>query len=132
MQKTTSIFQSFDLTNYTDSDNALIVRPPQSLRAFRCTIFVTSQLDLRIAAAAYIANFSGANELSAIMLNNYTEANTNTGTPPSLDTTIGVYQLDRIVLDRRGVGYMADTFYVWDAIGTGSSAICFIWEGEID
>lgn len=133
MQKTTSLFQSFDLSAYSKSDIALIVRPPQSLKVFRATIFVTSQLNASSPAAAYIANYSGANQLSAIYLSNFTKAYTSTDLPPATDTTDGLYQIDRIVLDRRGIGYMADTFYIWDATGgAGSSAIGIIWEGIIN
>jgi hypothetical protein len=133
MKKTTSIFQTFDLTGFQKAGEELIVRPPQQLRAFRVTIFVSSVLNTAKAAAAYISNYDSFNELTAIYLSNFTFADTTTAVPPGNDITVGLYQLDRIVLDRRGVGYMADTFYVRDASGaSGSSLISFIWEGEID
>lgn len=133
MKKTTSIFQTFDLAGYQKAGEELIVRPPQQLRAFRVTIFVSSVLDQTLPAAAYISNFDNFNELTAIYLSNFTYFDTVTAVPPGNDITNGLYQSDRIVLDRRGVGFMADTFYVRDASGgAGSSAISFIWEGEID
>lgn len=132
MKKTTSIFQTFDLTGYQKAGEELIVRPPQQLRAFRVTIFVSSVLNTTLAAAAYISNFDNFNQLTAIYLSNFTYSDTTTVVPPGTDITNGLYQLDRIVLDRRGVGFMGDTFYVRDASGGIGSAISFIWEGEID
>lgn len=133
MQKTTSIIQSFSLDNYTSSDEPLIVRPPAILRAFRVQIVLTNQLNTARPAGCYIANYSGANELSAILLSNLTISDTVTNVPPATDTTTSYGSCDRLILDRRGVGYMADTFYIWDAaLAPGAATICFIWEGEID
>jgi hypothetical protein len=133
MQKTTSLFQVFDVTPFVKVEDALVVRPPQSMRVFRCTIFVNSQLATNITAGVYIANYAGFNPLSSIYLSNEFSAETGTQVAPGVDTTTGRNFVNSIVLDRRGVGYMADTFYIIDAFGgSGSTQICFIWEGEID
>ena len=132
MQKTTSLFQVFDLTSFQKVDEALIVRPPQSMRVFRCTIFVNSQFNPTANAAAYIANFAGFNPASSIYLTNGYSSDTFTNLPPAIDNTVGRIFVNNVVLDRRGVGYMNDTFYIIDASGgAGASQICFIWEGEI-
>lgn len=134
MQKTTSIIQNFAIDNYTSSDSALIVRPPANIRAFRVSIIVTNQLAVGRPAAVYISNFSGANVLSSILLSNFTSSETSTNVPPSTDNTnTYLSSTNKIILDRRGVGYMADTFYIWNAFSPLNTAtVCFIWEGEID
>jgi len=133
--KTTSFIQVFDLANYRSSATPLIVRPPQSMKVFRCKIFISTQFlgySSTQASAAYIANFENANEYSALLLTNaFSSFSTNPVSPNAVDTT-GAANVSEIVLDRRGVGYMADTFYIWEGLGSGDpSGICFIWEGEI-
>lgn len=132
--KTTSIFQTFSLLGYQKIGEELVVRPPQNLRAFRVQIIVTNQLAGAGVVSCVISNVSGANELQCIQLSNNFKFDTNTAVPPGTDASTGSFDtINKIVLDRRGVGYINDTFYIRDTSGaTGVGAICFIWEGEID
>jgi hypothetical protein len=127
--RTTSIFQTYRLNNATKPEDALIVRPPQNLRAFRCTIAIYNNPS---AAEIRIANVQNANDLSSIVLSNSFRFDTNTVAPPGIDSTVGqTYSSNSsIVLDRRGVGYMEDTFYIWDTNGN-DCIVSFIWEGEV-
>lgn len=125
--KTTSIFQIFDCTSYT-TDAPLIVRPPKNLRAFRVTIFPSSQANNTQSAEIQISNDTFGNDLQGIFLTNIFSSATTTVAVPGTDLTTGFYYNNfSLILDRRGVGYMADTFYC-----VGKGAICFIWEGEIE
>jgi hypothetical protein len=125
--KTTSIFQIFDLAGYT-TDVPLIIRPPKNLRAFRVTIFPSSQTDNTQSAEVQISNDIFSNTYQGIILSNIFSSATTTVAVPGTDLTNGFYYNNfTLILDRRGVGYMADTFY---CVGKGS--ICFIWEGEVE
>jgi hypothetical protein len=125
--KTTSIFQVFDCTSFT-RDAPLIVRPPKNLRAFRVTIFPSSQTDNTQGSEIQISNDTFSNDFQGIFLTNIFSSQTATVAVPGIDLTGGFYYNNfTLILDRRGVGYMADTFY---CVGKGS--ICFIWEGEIE
>jgi len=132
--KTTSFIQVFNLSNYSSTE-PLIVRPPQSMKVFRCKIFVTAQFVAYTSAnsvAAYISNYENANNYSALLLTNSVNSLSQNQAVPTDNKTEGSANVSEIVLDRRGVGYMADTFYCWDGTGGAvQSGICFIWEGEI-
>jgi len=129
--RTTSIFQTFFLNNSATSAEALVVRPPKNLRVFRCTITLTNEDPTQVSLCR-IANVSDANFLSSVFLSTGYSSNTSTNLPPGTDTTTGVTNSSNssIVLDRRGVGYMEDTFYIWEENRNGT-VISFIWEGEV-
>jgi hypothetical protein len=125
--KTTSIFQVFDCNSFS-TDTPLIVRPPKNLRAFRVTIFPSSQTDPTQPATIQINNDTFSNDFQGIFLSNVFSSSTATVPIPGIDSTKGFYYNNfTLILDRRGVGHMEDTFY---CVGTGS--ICFIWEGEVE
>jgi hypothetical protein len=125
--KTTSIFQVFDVTSFA-ANAPLIVRPPQNLRAFRVTIFPSSQTDNTQPAEIQISNDYFTNDFQGIVLSNSFSSATTTVAVPGTDLTSGFYYNNfTLILDRRGVGYMADTFYC-----AGKGSICFIWEGEVE
>ena len=132
--KTTSFIQVFDLSNYSSTE-PLIVRPPQSMKVFRCKIFVTSQFTGYTSfdsVAAYVSNYENGNNYSALLLTNSVNSNSTNVAIPSNNKIEGAANVSEIVLDRRGVGHMSDTFYCWDATsGAAQTGICFIWEGEI-
>jgi len=126
--KTTSLFQAFDLdSGYSSSDRALIVRPPQSMRVFRCLIYVSGQVDEGTGASAYIANEANANVLNSVFLSRSVATSSTNPVPPDPSTSDSLTNVDRIQFDRRGVGYMNDTFYIF-----GKGTICFVWEGEVN
>ncbi len=128
--KTTSIFQTFRLNSASRPEDALLVRPPQNLRAFRCTISIHNYTGL---AEVRIANYANANDFGSILLSTGFKFDTNTVAVPGTDNSIGTNysSISSIVLDRRGVGYMTDNFYIWDVTGS-ATVVSFIWEGEID
>lgn len=125
--KTTSFIQSFDLdSGYTSSAEALIVRPPKTIRVFRCTIFATDIINPASATDVYVSNIDNPTEFNAFKITNGAVGNT-LNTSPTTSITSYLTGIDRIQFDRRGVGYMADTFYIW-----GKGQVSIIWEGEID
>jgi hypothetical protein len=137
--KTTSIIQVFELgAGHSTPQDALIVRPPITMKVFRCKIFVTTQFwDINTFptnfVGAYIANYDNANIYSAVLLTNAVNSRSQNNVIPAANATEGNNNISEIILDRRGVGYMCDTFYIWDAADRpNATGIGFIWEGEID
>ena len=137
--KTTSIIQVFELGPAHDTpETALIVRPPITMKVFRCKIFVTTQfLDIITIptnfVGAYVANYDNANTYSAVLLTNAANSISQNNIIPAANITAGNNNISEIILDRRGVGYMSDTFYIWEAADRPiASGIGFIWEGEIE
>jgi hypothetical protein len=123
MQRTTSIYNFFDLTGTSAGAN-LIVRAPQNLKVFRCTIFCDSRSDTTLASNAYINNSPINSSLEGVFICNgvYTEASV----PVAPDTSTGTNVLNNhtLVLDRRGIGYMVDDLYIY-----GKGGVSIIWEG---
>lgn len=120
-KQTTSSIQTFDLTN-SDIQSQIVVRPPLFMKVFRCTVYVwepTAQ-----ACDMYISTVRAASELDYIALANY--INTTTVVAPGVDVSIIIP--NKIVFDRRGVGYMNDEFHIFSK---GANTFCtFVWEGE--
>lgn len=137
--KTTSIIQVFKLgPGFDTPETAIIVRPPITMKVFRCKIFVTTQfLDINSLptdfVGAYVANYDNANIYSAVLLTNAANSKSGNNVIPAANDTAGNNNISEIILDRRGVGYMSDTFYIWEAADRPTeSGIGFIWEGEIE
>lgn len=131
MEKTTSILQTITVNSIVPAE-ATIVRPPQSLKVFRCTIYVSSAYNGATPSQILISNFANANVETAIDLSTIFFVDTTTAVPPNIDRSMGTNEsMQHLVLDRRGVGYMVDTFYVWNA-GVGSARVNFVWEGIVN
>jgi len=136
--KTTSILQVFELGAAHDTAaTAITVRPPKTINVFRCTIFVTSQfLDIQHLptdyAAVYVSNYDNSNINGSILLTTAANSLSQNNVIPGANVNAGNNNISSIILDRRGVGYMDDTFYIYEGSFRGiTSGICFIWEGEV-
>jgi len=126
MVKTKSHIQVVEMSAYTISQ-PLVIKPPQFLKVFRCTIYFSSAV---IGSIGYLATQQATSDLDAIQFSSVDIGNISTTAIPSkwpTDTQIGIKQL---VLDRRGIGYFSDEFHVY---GTQDSPayFYFVWEGEI-
>lgn len=125
MIKTKSHIEGF-VVNGGQPKNAtsfpIVVRAPKHLRCFRATITVQT-FNSNVDSALWISTAPCNSE--ELMLFIASNTNTNTAIAPATDIT---YQnLQSIVLDRRGVGYMEDEFYFY-----ADEAYCtIIWEGEV-
>ena len=130
MEKTTSILQTI-YVNTIVPEEAIIVKPPQSLKVFRCTISVSSFGNIAPCQVC-ISSFANANAYTSIDLSTAFFNETTTAVPPATDLSVGTNEtISHLVLDRRGVGYMVDTFYIW---GNGNlpCKVNFVWEGIVN
>lgn len=126
-KKTTSVFQSFDLTSaFGGVSDQLIVRPPLNLKVFRCTVYVSPDSSLTLGGTAYISNQQMNSVFDGVQLSTQQNFSVVTAVPPDTDNGTTTLVQNLIVFDRRGVGYMQDNFYCF-----GKCHINFVWEGEI-
>jgi len=126
-KKTTSIFQSFDLNSAFPGVGAqLIVRPPANLKVFRLTVYVSPDFSLTLGGTAYISNQQMTSPFDGVQLSCTQNFYVQTNVPPDTDNGQTTLVQNKIIFDRRGVGYMQDNFYCF-----GKCFINFVWEGEI-
>jgi hypothetical protein len=123
MNKTSSQIQIVDVTNTQYSVNSIVVRPPAFLKVFRCTIYF--QVTTEEIGFGYLSAQPNGNNLNSLIFSNFKKIETNNR--PGTDFLSGA--IDQLILDRRGVGYMQDNFYVSSSTAVGSQFV-FIWEGE--
>lgn len=132
MQPTTSITNYYALTG-TNQFAPMTIRVPKHLKVFRAHIFCDNREDTTQDTAVFIStqypgNYNNASvSTTGIFLStrNYTEASV----PVAPDTSTGhtTSNVNSVIFDRRGVGYMCDDFYVY-----GEGGISIIWEGIIE
>jgi hypothetical protein len=124
MIKTKSFIQSIYVTGGRPKDSngllATLVRAPKTMKCFRATIIVNNYGGT-IGTQLWISSFQTALENECVYLNaNYTTA---TQIAPNNDFTYTAPNI--LILDRRGVGYMEDEFYL-----QGDEVyVTIVWEG---
>lgn len=129
MLRTTSVNSYYGLTG-TGMGNPIVVRPPKNLKVFRAHFIIDNREDPTTSAEAIICTSNpGAfgTGLDGVRLSSNVYANITTAVPPAADVSDGTVNLNYYTLDRRGVGYMCDDFYVY-----GKGGIAVIWEGIIE
>jgi len=120
MQATKSIISVYDAPGTTGAGEQTTIRPPSTLLCVRATFIAWAHNG--IAAALHIST-SPSNTIG-FSLPLDANVQTQTAVPPATDIT---YQtVNQFVLDRRGVGYMQDEFYI-----QGKGRLVVIWEGII-
>lgn len=132
MLKTTSINNYYSLTG-TGIAAPLTIRVPKNLKVFRAHFMCDNREDSASGTAAYIStDFPGAENgsgisLTGIFLTSYVY--NEMAVPVAPDTALGRNEINInfVILDRRGIGYMTDDFYVF-----GKGGISVIWEGIIE
>ena len=103
------------------ASDTIIVRPPATMKVFRATIYLQNiEGNDGIGLLSTVAE---QNQQNVIIFSNATSSTNNV--IPNDNQTIGF--INKLVLDRRGVGYMAESFYVAGK-GLGTSFV-FIFEG---
>jgi hypothetical protein len=102
MQATKSIISVYNAPGTTGAGEQTVVRPPSTLLCVRATFIAWAHANT--AAALHIS--------TAVVL------------PPGTD--VNYKTVNQFVLDRRGVGYMQDEFYL-----EGKGRLVVIWEGII-
>ena len=106
MNKTSTQIQVVDVTTILYSKTPLLVRPPLTMKVFRCTIYF--QTIGNKVCRGYLTSVPDQNEFNAfVFASGYSTENQLS---PTANTTQTFTQ--QLVLDRRGVGYMTEDFYV--------------------
>jgi len=126
MVKTKAHFESFIVTGGRPKNAAgapIVVRAPQHLRCFRATITINNYGTNGLDQGCFISTVPTNEEPQCVYISNTIQ--TFTAVVPATDTTNNAS--NQIVLDRRGVGYMDDEFYLY----SDEAYITIIWEGEV-
>lgn len=129
MLRTTSINQYYSL-NGTGMGNPITVRPPKNLKVFRAHFICDNREDPTTSADLIICTTNPGTfgtGLEGVRLSSANYAEISTNVPPAVDAFNGTLNLNYYILDRRGIGYMADDFYIY-----GKGGIAVIWEGIIE
>jgi hypothetical protein len=132
MQRTTSITNYYALAG-TNQFQPMTIRVPKHLKVFRAHIFCDNREDITADTSVFIStqfpgNFNnGGVSTNGIFLTsrNYTEASVPVA--PDVSTGYTNSNVNSVIFDRRGVGYMCDDFYIY-----GKGGISIIWEGIIE
>jgi len=126
MVKTKAHFESFIVNGgrpKSGTATPVVVRAPQHLRCFRATITINNFGSNGLDSGCFIAIIPTIEEAQCVYISN--TIRTLTAVVPSTDITNNAS--NQIVLDRRGVGYMDDEFYLY----SDEAYITIIWEGEV-
>lgn len=132
MLRTTSINNYYSLVN-TTIQAPLTIRVPKHLKVFRAHIYCDNREDTTQATEVFISttfpgitnNANVSTEGIFLTSNNYTEAFVPVA--PNVSTGLTNNNVNSVIFDRRGVGFMCDDFYVF-----GKGGISIIWEGIIE
>lgn len=120
MQATKSIISVYNAPGTTGAGQQTVVRPPSTLLCVRATFIAWAHANT--AAALHIST-SPSSEIGFSLPLDANEQ-TNVVLPPGTD--VSYKTVNQFVLDRRGVGYMQDEFYL-----EGKGRLVVIWEGII-
>lgn len=124
MLPTTSINQYYSMGS-TTSASPLVIRPPKNLKVFRAH-FIADNREDNIAEALVIISTQppGSTGWDGVKISTRVYTETTTAVVPGTDISLGTADLNFYILDRRGVGYMVDDFYIY-----GKGGVSVIWEG---
>lgn len=120
MQATKSIISVYNAPGTTGAGEQTVIRPPSTLLCVRATFIAWAHNTT--AAALHISTSPSNSILFSLPLD--ANVQTQTAVPPSTDIT--KQTVNQFVLDRRGIGYMQDEFYL-----EGKGSLVVIWEGII-
>lgn len=120
MQKTKSIIAVYDAPGTTGAGEQTVIRPPSTLLCVRATFIAWAH---NATAAALHISTSPSSEIGFSLP---LDANEQTAVVVAPGTDITKKTVNQFVLDRRGVGYMQDEFYL-----EGKGRLVVIWEGII-
>lgn len=123
MNKTSTHIQVVDVTSATLGTTPILVRPPLTMKVFRCTIYFQNIASGK-ATRGYLTTEPDQNQYNIVVFASGVEIKTVVA--PGTDTTQAFLQ--QLVLDRRGVGYMTENFYV-TSNGLDDCNFVFIFEG---
>jgi len=128
MHKTTSITNYYGLTS-TSINQPLTIRVPKNLKVFRAHIFCDNREDTILGTNCYIStDYPGPNNggvaLTGIFLTSTVYTEMTVPVAPDIASGNNQININSVILDRRGIGYMTDDFYVF-----GKGGISVIWEG---
>jgi hypothetical protein len=128
MHKTTSITNYYSLAS-TSINQPLTIRVPKNLKVFRAHIMVDNREDNTLGTTAFIStDFPGVESsgvsLTGIFLTSSVYTEMSVPVAPDTATGFNTININSVIFDRRGVGYMTDDFYVF-----GKGGISVIWEG---
>jgi hypothetical protein len=126
MIKTKAHFESFILNGgrpKNGTSTPVVVRAPQHLRCFRATITINNFGANGLDQGCWIATTPTNEEAQCVYISN--TILTITQVAPATDTTNSAS--NHLILDRRGVGYMDDEFYLY----SDEAYITIVWEGEV-
>jgi hypothetical protein len=127
MIKTKSHFQSFIVNGDRPKNNGLpiVVRAPQHLRCFRATIIISNfgSSANGLDQGLFISTFPTNEETQCVYLSTVNQTDVDVVVGPI--TQYGNSSLKQLVLDRRGVGYMDDEFYLYSL----EAYVTIVWEG---
>lgn len=120
MQATKSIISVYDAPGTTGAGEQTVIRPPSTLLCVRATFIAWAH---NTNAASLHISTSPTNDIG-FSLPLDANVSTSTAVPPGTDIT--KQTVNQFVLDRRGIGYMQDEFYL-----EGKGRLVVIWEGII-
>jgi hypothetical protein len=123
MNKTSTHIQVVDVTSILYGTEPIVVRPPLTMKVFRCTIYFQN-IGAGKASRGFLTTVSDQNQFNTVVFASGTEINTLV--PPDTDNTQAFLQ--QLILDRRGVGYMTEDFYV-SSNSVDQCNFVFIFEG---
>jgi hypothetical protein len=120
MIKTISHIESFIVGTKEPSlsTGGLVVRAPKFMKCFRATIIINN---VGTASRLFISTVPTTIEENCLILSSYYD--TNTQVAPGTNTTF--FSSNKLVLDRRGVGYMEDELYLYAT----DANVQILWEG---
>jgi len=122
MNKTSTQIQVVDVSNILYSTTPLLVRPPLTMKVFRCTIYF--QTIGNKVCRGYLTSVPDQNQFNTfVFASGYVSTNQVIPTPNESQTFT-----QQLVLDRRGVGYMTEDFYVSSNIVDQCNFV-FVFEG---
>jgi hypothetical protein len=101
----------------------VVVRAPLFMKCFRATIIVNNYGQL-VGNDLFISTSPTNLEENCLYLSG--TMTTATQTPPDNDFTTSAPM--QLILDRRGVGYMEDEFYLYSS----NAYVTIIWEGTVE
>lgn len=124
MIRTSSHIEAFVVNGGTPksgNNQPVIVRAPTFMKCFRATIYVSKNATKY---NVFISTVPTTNEEICIELSS--QVATVTLVPPDINTSIVLP--NKLVLDRRGVGYMFDELYLY----SDDANVQILWEGVIE
>jgi hypothetical protein len=130
MIKTKSHFQSFIVSGGRPKNATgapIVVRAPQHLRCFRATIIISNfgSTGNGLDQGLFISTFPTNEESQCVYLSTVNQITVDVIVGPV--TQLGNSSSQQLILDRRGVGYMDDEFYLY----SDEAYVTIIWEGEV-